>query len=200
MKLMPMNMKSFGMTLLLSLWCVPPPCRRWISILAPLPAPCNTPHFDHLPFHSFSPQELQFQLQRLIRGDMTLVTALGAMREATAAAISQAFKSSDVIRMFAAREPAALREKLAALQEQQKLNKLSADAYQYVTLCSLRDRSRETLPRTCFLAGSQSWRFGDLICTEEARRDRMCATAGYGVLHWASFTVAPARPLSAAPS
>ena len=119
------------MTLLLSLWCVP----LLTMDLNPssLTLPTSTTSSSTL-----SPlQELEFQLQRLIRGDMTLVTALGAMREATAAAISQAFKSSDVIRMFAAREPAALREKLAALQEQQKLNKLSADAYQYVPLCWL---------------------------------------------------------------
>mmetsp|Transcript_5464 Transcript_5464/g.5949 ORF Transcript_5464/g.5949 Transcript_5464/m.5949 type:complete len:189 (-) Transcript_5464:32-598(-) len=70
------------------------------------------------------------QLEKMISGDMTLVSELGAMRMALQATVSDAFKTTAVIKLFAKREPGQLRNRLAALQRDQKLGKLSGDAYQ----------------------------------------------------------------------
>ncbi|XP_046742842.1 protein LZIC-like [Diprion similis] len=67
-------------------------------------------------------------LQRMISGDMTLVNDLGAMQLATQAAISAAFQTPAVIRMFGKREPAQLRERLYQVERDAKLGKLSKEA------------------------------------------------------------------------
>lgn len=67
-------------------------------------------------------------LQRMISGDMTLVNHLGAMQLATQAAISAAFQTPAVIRMFGKREPGQLRERLYQVERDAKLGKLSKDA------------------------------------------------------------------------
>ncbi|XP_012257739.2 protein LZIC-like [Athalia rosae] len=67
-------------------------------------------------------------LQRMISGDMTLVDHLGAMQLATQAAISAAFKTPAVIRMFGKREPGQLRERLSQVERDTKLGKLTKEA------------------------------------------------------------------------
>ena len=46
------------------------------------------------------------------KGDMTLMDELSAMKLAVRAAISEAFKTPEVIQMFASRRPGDLRQKL----------------------------------------------------------------------------------------
>ena len=46
------------------------------------------------------------------KGDMTLMDELSSMKLAVRAAISEAFKTPEVIRMFASRRPGDLRQKL----------------------------------------------------------------------------------------
>lgn len=48
--------------------------------------------------------------------------------KATQAAISQAFKTPEVIRLFGRREPKQLRERLSMIEQDVKLNRLSTDA------------------------------------------------------------------------
>ena len=55
---------------------------------------------------------------------MTLQSELEATRLAVRAAISEAFKTPEVIRMFAKKEPAALRRRLAEIDRDVKLGKL----------------------------------------------------------------------------
>lgn len=62
----------------------------------------------------------------MMAGDMTLVSELGQVKLALTAAIKDAFKTPEVIAMFAKREPAALRTRLAHLQEEHKLGRLPA--------------------------------------------------------------------------
>jgi hypothetical protein len=62
-------------------------------------------------------------------GDMTLVSDLGAMKIALRAAISGGFRTSEVIKSFAAREPGALRARLARLAQDAKLGRVSAAAH-----------------------------------------------------------------------
>jgi hypothetical protein len=61
----------------------------------------------------------------MLDGDMTLVSELGQFKLALQAAIKDAFKTPEVIAMFAKREPAALRIRLAKLQEEAKLGRLA---------------------------------------------------------------------------
>lgn len=72
-------------------------------------------------------REFNESLQRMITGDMTLVDQLGAMQLATQAAISAAFKTPAVIRMFGKREPKQLRQRLADIERDTKLGRLSKE-------------------------------------------------------------------------
>ncbi|XP_029157520.1 protein LZIC-like [Nylanderia fulva] len=73
-------------------------------------------------------REFNESLQRMISGDMTLVNELGAMQLATQAAISAAFQTPAVIRMFGRREPTGLKERLSQIDRDVKLGKLNKEA------------------------------------------------------------------------
>ena len=60
---------------------------------------------------------------------MTLVSALGQLKLALRAAISNAFSTPEVIKSFAAREPAALRARLLQLGQDHKLGRLPDAGY-----------------------------------------------------------------------
>ena len=64
-----------------------------------------------------------------------------------ATAISQAFSTPEVIRLFAKKQPGQLRERLAALQRESKLGNLSEDAYkgQAVEILSALKKLEESL-------------------------------------------------------
>lgn len=68
-------------------------------------------------------KELNESLSKMMSGDMTLVDHLSAMQLATQAAISAAFRTPAVIRMFARREPSLLRERLLDIERDIKLGK-----------------------------------------------------------------------------
>ena len=53
-----------------------------------------------------------------VLGDMTLTDDLSAMKLAIRAAISEAFKTPEVIRMFASRRPGELRQRLVEVKNQ----------------------------------------------------------------------------------
>ena len=73
-------------------------------------------------------KEFEADLTKMAAGDMTLQTELDATRAAVRAAISEAFKTPEVIRMFAKKEPAALRRRLAEMDRDVKLGKRDADS------------------------------------------------------------------------
>ena len=62
------------------------------------------------------------QLERMTREDVKLEDELGAMKMAIRAAIADAFKTPEVIRMFALQQPGQLRERLQAVQRDMKLD------------------------------------------------------------------------------
>ncbi|CAG9854407.1 unnamed protein product [Phyllotreta striolata] len=72
--------------------------------------------------------ELNNSLNKLVKGDISLISALGAVQLATQAAISKAFKTPEVIRLFGKKEPKQLRERLFLIDEEVKRNKLSEEA------------------------------------------------------------------------
>ncbi|KAG9482472.1 protein LZIC [Eleutherodactylus coqui] len=73
--------------------------------------------------------EFNDSLQKIIAGNMTLVDELGGMQLAIQAAISQAFKTPEVIRMFAKKQPGQLRTRLAEMDRDLMVGKLARDVY-----------------------------------------------------------------------
>jgi len=74
-------------------------------------------------------QEFEETLKKMVAGNMSLVDQLNGMQLAIQAAISEAFKTPEVIRMFAKKQPDQLRQKLAQMQRDVNLGKLAEIAY-----------------------------------------------------------------------
>ena len=68
--------------------------------------------------------EFQESLKQMTAGNMSLQSAFEATRQAVRAAISQAFKTPEVIRLFAKKEPVELRKRLANIDRDVKLGKI----------------------------------------------------------------------------
>ena len=68
--------------------------------------------------------EFETSLSKLASGDMGLLDEMGVMRTAIRAAISQAFKTPEVIQMFASRRPDDLRQKLTEVERDLKVGKV----------------------------------------------------------------------------
>ncbi|XP_035512466.1 protein LZIC [Dicentrarchus labrax] len=73
--------------------------------------------------------EFNDSLKKIMTGDMTLVDELSGMQLAIQAAISQAFKTPEVIRLFAKKQPGQLRTRLAEMDRDVIVGKLSRDVY-----------------------------------------------------------------------
>eukprot|EP00026_Physarum_polycephalum_P008506 Phypoly_transcript_08594.p2 GENE.Phypoly_transcript_08594~~Phypoly_transcript_08594.p2 ORF type:complete len:219 (+),score=37.91 Phypoly_transcript_08594:782-1438(+) len=74
-------------------------------------------------------KEFNASLQKMIGGDMTLVSELGSVQLAIQAAISQAFKTPEVIKLFAKKDQGSLRARLDDLQRNVKLGKITKDTF-----------------------------------------------------------------------
>ncbi|KAF5303055.1 hypothetical protein FQR65_LT08384 [Abscondita terminalis] len=74
-------------------------------------------------------KELNASLTKLVNGDISLVSELGAMQLATQAAISQAFRTPEVIRLFGRKEPTQLRQRLEVINLDLKYNKLNQEGH-----------------------------------------------------------------------
>lgn len=68
--------------------------------------------------------EFQESLKQMTAGNMTLQSEFDAARQAISAAISEAFHTPEVIRMFARKQPAQLRRRLTEIDRDVKLGKL----------------------------------------------------------------------------
>ncbi|XP_057678044.1 protein LZIC isoform X1 [Corythoichthys intestinalis] len=73
--------------------------------------------------------EFNDSLKKIMTGDMTLVDELSGMQLAIQAAISQAFKTPEVIRLFAKKQPGQLRTRLAEMDRDVMVGKLSRGDY-----------------------------------------------------------------------
>ncbi|XP_013154974.1 protein LZIC isoform X2 [Falco biarmicus] len=74
-------------------------------------------------------REFNDSLKKIMSGDMTLVDELSGMQLAIQAAISQAFKTPEVIRMFAKKQPRQLRTRLAEMDRDLMIGKLERNLY-----------------------------------------------------------------------
>jgi len=91
--------------------------------------------------------EFEASLAKMSSGDMTLMDELSSMKLAVRAAISEAFKTPEVIRMFASRRPGDLRQKLIEVERDLKVGKLKeSDAnYQKLEILGALQKLGETL-------------------------------------------------------
>eukprot|EP00456_Euglypha_rotunda_P059979 TRINITY_DN50179_c0_g1_i1.p1 TRINITY_DN50179_c0_g1~~TRINITY_DN50179_c0_g1_i1.p1 ORF type:complete len:200 (+),score=37.28 TRINITY_DN50179_c0_g1_i1:53-652(+) len=74
-------------------------------------------------------RDFQAFLAKSVSGDMTLTDEFGAAQLAIQAAISEAFKTPEVLRMFANKEDDGLRRRLEALKRDFKLKTISSDLF-----------------------------------------------------------------------
>ena len=123
---------SLSPPLHLQLPCPPAVCR------APLPScafPLWSAEFSAEEYEETKAETLNqlsdFQafLQQALSGDLTLVDEFGAASLAIQAAVSNAFKTPEVIRLFAQRQPQALRVRLEGLKRDFKVRKMGRAEY-----------------------------------------------------------------------
>jgi len=74
-------------------------------------------------------REFQRFMEKHIAGDLSLIDEFGAAQLAIQAAVSEAFKTPEVIRMFAQKQPQQLRQRLALLQRELKLKHIGSNEY-----------------------------------------------------------------------
>lgn len=74
-------------------------------------------------------KEFKETLEKFAAGNVTLVDEISSMQLAIQAAISEAFKTPEVIRLFAKKQPGQLRQRLAEMQRDLKTGHLSQAAY-----------------------------------------------------------------------
>jgi len=74
-------------------------------------------------------KEFQASLSKMMQGNMTLVDEFGSIQLAIQAAVSSAFSTPEVIRMFAKKDNSSLRQRLTSLETSVKLGKLSKESY-----------------------------------------------------------------------
>jgi len=101
-------------------------------------------------------RDFQKTLAKAMAGDITLVDEFGSIQLAIQAAVSDAFKTPEVIAMFAKKQPQLLRERLANLKRDVKLYKLPQEHFtqQAVEILTALKRLGETLSgeESAFLA------------------------------------------------
>ncbi len=74
-------------------------------------------------------REFEIFLEKSLAGDLTLIDEFGSAQLAIQAAISQAFKTPEVVRLFAQKQPDQLRLRLAQLQRDVKIKQLSREQF-----------------------------------------------------------------------
>jgi len=74
-------------------------------------------------------REFQQRLARLSAGDLSLVDQFSATQLAIQAAVTEAFRTPEIIGLFARRQPEALRQRLTQLARDHRLGKLADDAF-----------------------------------------------------------------------
>ncbi|KAG8434812.1 hypothetical protein GDO86_012965 [Hymenochirus boettgeri] len=73
--------------------------------------------------------EFNDSLKKIMSGNITLIDEFSGMQLAIQVAISQAFKTPEVIRMFAKKQPGQLRMRLAELDRDLMVGRLQRDIY-----------------------------------------------------------------------
>uniref|UniRef100_A0A8C7EM19 Leucine zipper and CTNNBIP1 domain containing n=1 Tax=Neovison vison TaxID=452646 RepID=A0A8C7EM19_NEOVI len=129
--------------------------------------------------------EFNDSLKKIMSGNMTLVDELSGMQLAIQAAISQAFKTPEVIRLFAKKQPGQLRTRLAEMDRDLMVGKLDRGLYtqqKVEILTALRKLGEKTF-LTAFLstnAGAILSQF-EKVSTDLGSGDKVLALASFEV-------------------
>jgi len=81
-------------------------------------------------------KEFQSSLSKLAAGDLSLTDYFVSIQLAIQAAVSEVFHTPEVIRMFAKKQPEQLRLRLATIQRDVKLGKLSSKQAHQQQVCT----------------------------------------------------------------
>ncbi len=104
--------------------------------------------------------EFRKSLSKMESGDLTLVDTISRVQLAIRAAVSQAFSTPEVIRLFAKKAPGDLRERLTALQRDHQLGRLPKSEYNAQAtevLAALQKLGQELTPEeTAFLEANMT--------------------------------------------
>ncbi|XP_061689928.1 protein LZIC [Syngnathoides biaculeatus] len=129
--------------------------------------------------------EFNDSLKKIMTGDMTLVDELSGMQLAIQAAISQAFKTPEVIRLFAKKQPGQLRTRLAEMDRDVMVGKLSRADYtqqKMEVLAALRKLGETlTTPDETFLAENATATLSHFEKVTAGSEDKILALASSGV-------------------
>ncbi|KAL6483002.1 hypothetical protein MHYP_G00078740 [Metynnis hypsauchen] len=131
--------------------------------------------------------EFNESLKKVMSGNMTLVDELGGMQLAIQAAISQAFKTPEVIRLFAKKQPGQLRTRLAEMDRDMMVGKLPRDQYtqqKVEILTALRKLGEKlTAEDEAFLAANASTTLSQFekVTANLGSEDKILALASSGV-------------------
>uniref|UniRef100_A0A6B2LLF5 Beta-catenin-interacting ICAT domain-containing protein n=1 Tax=Arcella intermedia TaxID=1963864 RepID=A0A6B2LLF5_9EUKA len=102
-------------------------------------------------------KEVQQNLNSMLKGDMTLVSEMNAVQLAIQATISEAYKTPEVIKMFANKNTVQLRQRYANLQRDAKLPSDVKIAQQVEILSALQKLGETLSPEeTSFLANNRN--------------------------------------------
>ncbi|KAJ8257628.1 hypothetical protein GJAV_G00187880 [Gymnothorax javanicus] len=131
--------------------------------------------------------EFNESLKKIMSGNMTLVDELGGMQLAIQAAISQAFKTPEVIRLFAKKQPGQLRTRLAEMDRDVIVGQLQRDVYtqqKVEILSALRKLGEKLAPEDeAFLVANASATLSQFekVTAEFGSEDKILALACSGV-------------------
>ncbi|XP_034029163.1 protein LZIC [Thalassophryne amazonica] len=131
--------------------------------------------------------EFNDSLKKLMSGNMTLVDELGGMQLAIQAAISQAFQTPEVIRLFAKKQPGQLRTRLAEMDRDVMVGKLSRDVHtlqKMEILTALRKLGEKLTPEDeNFLTQNATATLSQFekVTTNPGSEDKIMALASSGV-------------------
>lgn len=129
-------------------------------------------------------KEFKESLDRMVGGDISLVDELNSMQLAIQAAISEAFKTPEVIRMFAKKQPGQLRQRLSEISRDEKIGKIphSQAVGQSVEILTALKKLGETLTpeEEAYLQAnsSTSLRQFEQVSSNLASGDKVLAVAG----------------------
>ncbi|XP_064643362.1 protein LZIC-like [Lineus longissimus] len=105
-------------------------------------------------------KEFDESLSRMRGGNLSLVDELNAMQLAIQAAISDAFKTPEVIRLFAKKQPGQLRQRLSEIERDAKIGKMPKETATQQTveiLTALKKLGEELTPtEIAFLQNNSS--------------------------------------------
>jgi len=134
-------------------------------------------------------KEVHHSLEKIQSGDLALLDHISSIQLAISAAISRAFHTPEILGLFAARQPDQLRERLAMVERDRKINQMSDEKYKQekceILSALLKLRAPLTDQQHLFLTQNTSQHLAHFVGTDDAQ-----STANSNrILHLASSSL-----------